>query len=117
VRRRVVLFVALMACNPYRRPVLEGTFKEVCPGGDPEVAWVDFERGGTFRFSYPRPDQWSGDEDERWTLRKGELTVSWNAGYAVAVYRLDQRRGEEAPGTSTTDVCATSATLVRAAPR
>ena len=117
VRRVGFLFTALMACNPYRRPVLEGAFKEVCPGGDPEIAWVDFQRGGTFLFSHPRPDQWSGDDDERWTLRNGELTVSWNGGYAVATYRLDQRRGEEAPGSSSTPVCATTATLVRVAPR
>jgi hypothetical protein len=109
--------VVMVGCNPYRKPILDGSFKEICPGGDPEEAWIDFERGGGFRFSYPRPDQWEGDEDERWTLRKAELTVSWNDGYSVAVYQLDQRRGEVAPGVSTTPVCAKSATLVRAAPR
>lgn len=111
----VVLAVA--GCNPYRKVLLENTFVEVCPGGNPERAWLRFERSGQFSFSYPAPDAWTGDADERWRMAGHDLIVSWNDGFAITRYRLDERKDKAAPGTSTKDSCAETVRLEVVGPR
>ncbi|MFM2163019.1 MAG: hypothetical protein RLZZ383_2531 [Pseudomonadota bacterium] len=92
-------------CSPYRRPLVRGTFLEVCPGGLPEVAQLDFLPDHTFRYSYPKPDAWTGDGNERWWLRGDRLTVSWNDGFAVSRYRLAEATDAGAPGRTTKVAC------------
>jgi hypothetical protein len=103
--------LALCACSPYRKPLLQGTFQEICPGGTPEVATLRFLPNHRFDYAYPDPDAWVAGDDETWKLRGDTLIVSWNDGYAVSRYELDQRKNQEAPGASTVRACVTTARL------
>jgi hypothetical protein len=116
MRWLVVASLALGACSPYRRPLVRGTFFELCPGGQPEVAQVDFLPDHTFRYSYPARDAWTGDGNERWWLQGDRLTVSWNDGFAVSRYRLSEATANGAPGRTTKMACVGTITL-RADPR
>lgn len=108
MRWLIVAAVLSTGCSPYRRPLVRGTFLEVCPGGTPEVAQLDFLADHTFRYSYPEPNAWAGDGNERWWLRGDRLTVSWNDGFAVSRYRLAEATEGGAPGRTTKVSCAGS---------
>jgi hypothetical protein len=111
------LVLALGACSPYRKPLLQGTFEEVCPGGNPEVATLRFNPNHGFDYAYPDPADWTAGDDETWRLRGDTLIVTWNDGFAVARYALDRRKGDEAPGVSTVRACVSTAHLRFAGPR
>lgn len=113
----VVAVVVWGACNPYRKPLLTGEIVEVCPGGNPERALLHFEKGGTFDWRYPDMKRWREGDDESWRLKKDQLTVSWNAGYAIATYQLEQQKGGVVRGTSTKAACESTIRLERTGTR
>jgi hypothetical protein len=100
--------VALTSCNPYRKVMLQGDFVEICPGGNPTEAWLRFEPHHRFDWAYQQGGPYMPGDDETWRLRRDELEVSWNDGFAVSTYDLQQRKGTIAPGESTKQVCAAS---------
>jgi hypothetical protein len=118
MRLRTAALVALTLLTPacaarIRAEVTTGIWTEVCPGGTPEEARLRFLEGGTFKFSYPEPNNWQGDPNETWSVKGRTLTVSWNNGYAVNEYdvrKVDARRFE---GTSSKASCRTTIVLRR----
>lgn len=117
---RGLVVLALWGCNPYRKALLNSEIVEVCPGGLPERASLRFEKGGAFDWRYPDTQgmkRWRPGDDEEWRIKKDRLTVSWNGGYSVAVYRLDEMKDARIPGTSTRDSCAGTIRLERTGER
>jgi hypothetical protein len=100
-----------VGCSPYRKPLLESEFKEVCPGGNPSVAWLRFEPGRRFDWSYTQGGPWTPGDDETWKIKAGVLILSWNDGYAVNRIELEERKGTTAPGTSTKNACVSTVHL------
>lgn len=117
---RWLVVLALGGCNPYRKALLRSEIVEVCPGGTPERAALHFEKGGTFDWRYPevpKMKRWHPGDDEAWQLKKDRLTVSWNGGYAVSIYRMDEMKNKQIPGTSTKASCAGTIHLEQGAER
>jgi hypothetical protein len=89
---------ALSGCTSPREsaaPPLDGSvWREVCPGSDPEVSYIELRPGGVFAWSYDGPSAFTLDPGETWSAEGGTLTVSWNDGFAVTRYRM-------APGATT----------------
>lgn len=75
-------------------------WSEYCPNSDPERSWLQLRSDGSFAHSYEAGPSyaWEHDSDETWTLKGDVLTVSWNGGYAVTEYWVDQRSGDVIPG-------------------
>lgn len=76
-------WIVLLAGCGARQKVLQHTWANVCPEGDPARAFLRFDADGTFSWLYPGGDAWTDERDERWALSRGMLEVSWNDGYAV----------------------------------
>ncbi|HMV68813.1 MAG TPA: hypothetical protein PKA64_18315 [Myxococcota bacterium] len=117
MRARVWLLLGLVGCNPYRKMLLHSEIVEVCPGGSPERSLIHFEKGGRFDWRYPEHKRWREGDDETWALRKDRLTLSWNDGYAVSIYRLDEQKGERFPGSTTKASCVNTIRLERTGER
>ncbi len=58
------------------------TWIEHCPGSRPGKAWIQLRADGTFAWSYKGPRKWTVDGGETWVVRRDELVISWNGGYA-----------------------------------
>jgi hypothetical protein len=60
-----------------------------CPGGDPEVAWLWLEPGGSLHTAYPDPGDWRRDPGDTWTFdgSRRTMTLAWAGGYASVALR------------------------------
>lgn len=115
----LLALLGLAGCPKARieEALLSYEWEEVCPGGLPEVARLRFEDDGTFQFSYASAGPgWQGDPDEVWVVRRKEVMVSWNGGYAITVYTVDPMPpGERLRGLSSVAACRQTAVLRRGA--
>lgn len=113
----VLLAVLTSGCAArIRNELLTGTWTELCPGGSPREAHLRFLDNGRFKFSYPAPDAWQGDNDETWTVRGRRITVSWNGGFASSEYTVKKLDAKRYEGTSSKAACAETIALRRGKP-
>jgi hypothetical protein len=85
------------------------TWRLICPGGNPEIFWIEFDELGVYRYggddSPTRPQAWWETDPNSWGFANGALEIWWihdTDSFPLSGFAQSAGNGPaSAPGTST----------------